>query len=254
MMSFTGSTRAGRAVAKGRRRFDQAGGPGARRQVAEHRPRGRGHRQGGQGGHPAVLPEQRPVLQRADADARAGEPRMPARSRSPRQPPKRPPSALRNRKASPSAPSSARSSTTRSRPLIAKGIEEGAELVTGGTDRPEGMDSGYYVRPTVFGGVSNDMTIAQEEILRPRALHPPLRNGGRSDPDRQRHARTASPATSSPAISTTPAASPRASAPATSTSTAPPPTSAPPSAATSSPATAASGATSASRSSWRSRP
>jgi len=51
--------------------------------------------------------------------------------------------------------------------LIAKGIEEGAELVTGGTDRPEGLDSGYYVRPTVFGGVSNDMTIAREEIFGP---------------------------------------------------------------------------------------
>ena len=138
--------------------------------------------------------------------------------------------------------------------LIAKGIEEGAELVTGGTDRPEGMDSGYYVRPTVFGGVSNDMTIAQEEIFGPVLSILPYEDGGGSDPDRQRHARTASPATSSPATSTTPAASPRASAPATSTSTAPPPTSAPPSAATSSPATAASGGTSASRSSLRSRP
>ena len=101
---------------QGRRRLDQAGRPGTRRQVAQHRPRGRRHRQGGKGGHPAVLPEQRPVLQRPDADARARRRRTPVRSRSPRLRPKRPPSARRNRKASPSARSSARSSTTRSRP------------------------------------------------------------------------------------------------------------------------------------------
>ena len=49
---------------------------------------------------------------------------------------------------------------------IAKGIEEGARLVTGG-GRPEGLDSGYYVQPTVFADVDNAMTIAQEEIFGP---------------------------------------------------------------------------------------
>jgi len=50
---------------------------------------------------------------------------------------------------------------------IQKGIDEGAKLVTGGPERPDGLDEGYYVRPTVFSDVRNDMTIAQEEIFGP---------------------------------------------------------------------------------------
>ncbi|MCB1672040.1 MAG: aldehyde dehydrogenase family protein [Gammaproteobacteria bacterium] len=51
--------------------------------------------------------------------------------------------------------------------LIQKGIEEGAELVAGGPGRPEGLDRGFYIKPTVFANVSNDMTIAREEIFGP---------------------------------------------------------------------------------------
>ena len=51
--------------------------------------------------------------------------------------------------------------------LIQKGIEEGAKLVTGGLGRPEGMNRGYYVRPTLFADATNDMTIAREEIFGP---------------------------------------------------------------------------------------
>jgi len=51
--------------------------------------------------------------------------------------------------------------------LIQKGIEEGATLVTGGTGRPEGLNKGYYVRPTILADVTNDMTIAREEIFGP---------------------------------------------------------------------------------------
>ena len=51
--------------------------------------------------------------------------------------------------------------------LIEAGIKEGATLVAGGTGRPDGLNRGYYVRPTVFGNVSNDMTIAREEIFGP---------------------------------------------------------------------------------------
>jgi len=51
--------------------------------------------------------------------------------------------------------------------LIEKGIEEGATLVAGGLGRPEGFNKGYYVRPTIFGNVTNDMTIAKEEIFGP---------------------------------------------------------------------------------------
>jgi aldehyde dehydrogenase (NAD+) len=51
--------------------------------------------------------------------------------------------------------------------LIQAGIDEGATLVAGGTGRPEGLDGGYYVKPTVFADVTNDMTIAREEIFGP---------------------------------------------------------------------------------------
>ncbi|MEO1568214.1 MAG: aldehyde dehydrogenase family protein [Pseudomonadota bacterium] len=51
--------------------------------------------------------------------------------------------------------------------LIQKGIEEGATLVAGGPGRPEGFNKGYFARPTVFADVTNDMTIAREEIFGP---------------------------------------------------------------------------------------
>ena len=51
--------------------------------------------------------------------------------------------------------------------LIQAGIDEGATLVTGGVGLPEGIDKGYYIKPTVFSGVNNDMTIAREEIFGP---------------------------------------------------------------------------------------
>jgi aldehyde dehydrogenase (NAD+) len=51
--------------------------------------------------------------------------------------------------------------------LIQAGIDEGARLVAGGTGRADGFDRGYYVKPTVFAGVHNKMTIAQEEVFGP---------------------------------------------------------------------------------------
>ncbi|MET0293797.1 MAG: aldehyde dehydrogenase family protein [Phenylobacterium sp.] len=51
--------------------------------------------------------------------------------------------------------------------LIQKGIDEGATLVAGGPGRPEGLDKGYYVKPTVFANVTSEMTIAREEIFGP---------------------------------------------------------------------------------------
>ena len=51
--------------------------------------------------------------------------------------------------------------------LIERAVEEGATLVAGGPGRPKGLESGYFVRPTVFAGVKNDMTIAREEIFGP---------------------------------------------------------------------------------------
>ncbi len=51
--------------------------------------------------------------------------------------------------------------------LLQKGVDEGATLVAGGPGRPEGLDTGYYIKPTVFANVRNDMTIAREEIFGP---------------------------------------------------------------------------------------
>jgi aldehyde dehydrogenase (NAD+) len=55
----------------------------------------------------------------------------------------------------------------RVRDYIKKGVDEGATLVTGGAEAPEGLEKGFFVRPTVFADVQNDMTIAQEEIFGP---------------------------------------------------------------------------------------
>ena len=51
--------------------------------------------------------------------------------------------------------------------MIEIGIEEGARLVAGGIEKPEGYEKGYYIKPTVFADVTNDMTIAKEEIFGP---------------------------------------------------------------------------------------
>jgi aldehyde dehydrogenase (NAD+) len=68
-------------------------------------------------------------------------------------------------------PLSSQMQLDRVRDYIKKGIAEGAELVAGGPDKPEGLDGkcggGYFVKPTVFGKVKNSMTIAQEEIFGP---------------------------------------------------------------------------------------
>ncbi|MCX7961404.1 MAG: aldehyde dehydrogenase family protein [Burkholderiales bacterium] len=65
-------------------------------------------------------------------------------------------------------PLASKAQLERVRGYIRKGIEEGAELLTGGAEPPEGVPAGgYYVKPTVFGRVRNSMTIAQEEIFGP---------------------------------------------------------------------------------------
>ncbi len=51
--------------------------------------------------------------------------------------------------------------------MIEIGIEEGATLVAGGVEKPDGCEKGYFVKPTVFANVTNDMTIAKEEIFGP---------------------------------------------------------------------------------------
>jgi len=56
---------------------------------------------------------------------------------------------------------------TKIQDLIQQGIDEGARLVAGGTGRPEGLNKGYYVKPTIFADANNQMTIAREEIFGP---------------------------------------------------------------------------------------
>jgi aldehyde dehydrogenase (NAD+) len=51
--------------------------------------------------------------------------------------------------------------------LIQKGIDEGAKLATGGTGRPAGLSRGYFVKPTVFTDVNNQMVIARDEVFGP---------------------------------------------------------------------------------------
>ena len=51
--------------------------------------------------------------------------------------------------------------------LIEKGVAEGAKVVAGGPGKPDGISKGYFIRPTVFSGVNNDMTVAREEIFGP---------------------------------------------------------------------------------------
>ena len=60
--------------------------------------------------------------------------------------------------------------------MISSGIYEGATLLVGGLGRPDGMEAGWYVKPTVFADVSNEMRIAQEEIFGPVLVIIPFEN------------------------------------------------------------------------------
>ena len=136
--------------------------------------------------------------------------------------------------------------------LIQKGIEEGATLVAGGPGLPEGVNKGFYVRPTIFADVTENMTIAREEIFGPVLVV----MGAKDEEDAvgsPTTRRTVWRVTSPPTPSRPPARSAAGSAPATSTCRACPTTAPRRSAATSSPATAANGANTASRSSSRSK-
>ena len=60
--------------------------------------------------------------------------------------------------------------------MIQVGIDEGAKLITGGIGRPDGFEKGWFVKPTIFADVSNDMRIAQEEIFGPVLAIIPFNN------------------------------------------------------------------------------
>jgi aldehyde dehydrogenase (NAD+) len=73
-------------------------------------------------------------------------------------------------------PLSSKSQFDKVQRLIDKGIEEGARLIAGGPGRPEGFTRGFFVKPTVFADVDNNMTIAREEIFGPVLCIMPYEN------------------------------------------------------------------------------
>ena len=196
MMSFTGSTRAGIEVARNaaptvKRVAQELGGKSANiilddadfEEVIARDMAGDVHELG-------------PVVQRADPHARAAARAWtrPRRSRPRR--PRTSSSATRARPASNIGPVVSETQYGRIQQLIEKGIGEGAKLEVGGPGKPEGLETGYYVQPTVFSHVSNDMTIAQRGDLRSGARDDRLRGRRRRRAHRQRHASTACRATS----------------------------------------------------------
>ena len=196
MVSFTGSTRAGRrvselAAATVKPVAMELGGKSPNvilddADFAARRPRRR--RQ--------VLPQLGPDLQRADPDA--GAARAARRGRGDRRGGRRGLHARRSVRGLEHrlGPLVSETQRERVRGYIEKGEAEGAKLLTGGTEPPEGLERGYFVRPTVFSEVTPEMTIAQRGDLRPGAGDPALRRRGRRGADRQRRPTTASPAAS----------------------------------------------------------
>ena len=149
-----------------RRAHRQARQPGARRQVAERHPRRRRPHQGGDRRRDAHVQQLRPVLQRADAHDRAAvEDEGSRRDREGRR--RQDQGGRSPRRRHHHRPRRHRIQWDKIQALIKKGIDEGATLVAGGPGLPEGVNKGFYVRPTIFADVTNDMTIAREEIFGP---------------------------------------------------------------------------------------
>ena len=167
MMSFTGSTRAGILVAKAAadtvKRVSQELGGKSPNIILRDADLAWSVQQG----RAELLQQQRPVLQRADPHAGAARAARPRRWPSPSRRRKRTRSAIPKAEGTVLGPVVSEVQFNKIQALIEAGIKEGATLVTGGTGRPEGLNRGYYVRPTVFGDVRADMTIAREEIFGP---------------------------------------------------------------------------------------
>ena len=187
MVSFTGSTRAGKRVAelcaqRVARVALELGGKSANVILARRRPRQGRARRRVQG-----VPQLGPDLLGAHPHARAA--RQARRGRETRGGDRR--GVHRRRPVRRRRPCSARSSrprsATRVRDYIQKGIDEGAKLLAGGAEAPEGLDKGYYVQPTVFSERHQRHDDRAGGDLRPGAVDHPLRHRGRGDRDRQRH-------------------------------------------------------------------
>ncbi len=150
-----------------RRRDRQTGRPRTRRQVRQRDPARRRPEDRGQGRHRQRHGQLRPDVQRLDPDAGARRATTRRRSAS------RAAAAAKYVPADPAEPGTRIGPVVnarqreRVRGYIARGLEEGARLVAGGAEPPEGLERGYYVRPTVFADVTEEMAIAQEEIFGP---------------------------------------------------------------------------------------
>ena len=255
MVSFTGSTRAGKRVTELAAAHREAGRPRARRQVGQHHPRrlGRRPRQGRPRRRRQLLPQLGPDLHRPHPHARApatSTTRSSTSSATRPRPCTR--SATRSTGAARLGPLISDAQRDRVRGYIQKGIDEGATLVTGGAEPPDDLRHGLLREAHRVRRRRQRHDHRPGGDLRPGAVDHPLRRRGRRRPHRQRHASTAWPAACGPPTRSGPRRSPAASAPARSRSTAAASTRWRPSAATSSRATAASSASTASRSSSRS--
>tara|TARA_Y100001970_G_C14179311_1_gene828896 strand:- start:273 stop:1703 length:1431 start_codon:yes stop_codon:yes gene_type:complete len=165
MVSFTGSTRAGKLITKNsadtiKRVCLELGGKGGNIVFADSDPdavrRGVKHVMGNSGqscNHPTRMLVERSIYDRAVREAADEALKTKV--------------DISSKKGDHIGPVVSKIQFDKIQNLIQKGIEEGATLVVGGTDRPEGLNKGYFVRPTVFSDVTNKMTIAQEEIFGP---------------------------------------------------------------------------------------
>ena len=145
----------------------QARQPGAWRQVAQHHPRRRRPAEGDRRRRGALLQQFGPVVQRADPHAGAAGQDEGSRGASRRRPPSKAKAGDPKAEGTTMGPVVNQIQWEKIQGLIKKGIDEGATLVIGGLGRPEGLNKGFYVRPTVFADVTNDMTIAREEVFGP---------------------------------------------------------------------------------------
>jgi len=165
MVSFTGSTRAGKLITKNsadtiKRVCLELGGKGGNIIFADSDPdavrRGVKHVMGNSGqscNHPTRMLVERSIYERAvkEAAEQAKQTKV----------------DLASKKGDHIGPVVSKVQYDKIQNLIHSGIKEGANLVAGGLDRPEGLNKGYFVKPTIFSDVTNNMTIAREEIFGP---------------------------------------------------------------------------------------
>ena len=163
-IAFTGDDRDRPDHHAERRRDAEAGHVRTRRQEPEHRLRRRRPRRGRRRRHARPVPQPGPVLLRRQPAVRRGEGPRRVRREARRRRPRPASSATRSTRRPSRARRSTRPSSTRSCRYIDTGKEQGARCVTGGERHG---DKGYFIKPTIFADVKDDMAIATRRDLRP---------------------------------------------------------------------------------------